>query len=279
MVGVGAARLPTTARARRPSLSSTRGGPLGASRRDAAVTGPAALLATGAAVPPVAAVEVGEGVSLAGAVAAAPPGATLRLAAATHRGRLVLERPVTLECVPSASVTLVHETERPYEAAVEVRCAGVVLRGVRVRHSSPSIATDYALFVRGSGASVELEDVDISSATGSAVGVEGGRVGARRCRFHDSPDHGAALYGDLLGETAGTSVLEDCELVGNGRDGVLARDGARVSLRRCALSRNNGYGAEAVDAEVELDECAAAGNKLGASVERGGGLVTSATPA
>ena len=48
------------------------------------------------------------------------------------------------------------------------------------RHSSPSIASNYAVLV--SSGSLLLERCSLMSATGSALGVEGGRASAIKCR-------------------------------------------------------------------------------------------------
>ena len=53
-------------------------------------------------------------------------------------------------------MTLVWETNRPYEAVVEASApGGAVLRGLRLRHSSPSVANNAAVFARGSALTLE----------------------------------------------------------------------------------------------------------------------------
>ncbi len=52
-----------------------------------------------------------------------------------------------------------------------------------------------------------VQDCDISSATGSGVGSEGGQLSLVHCRVHDCKRHGAAIFGDLQGlEGADTKV-------------------------------------------------------------------------
>lgn len=44
-----------------------------------------------------------------------------------------------------------------------------------------------------------MQDCDISSATGSGVGSEGGSLSLLRCSIHDCKRHGVAMFGDLEG--------------------------------------------------------------------------------
>lgn len=55
-----------------------------------------------------------------------------------------------------AAVTLVWETAEPYESVVEASAPeGAVLRGLRLRHSSKSIANNAAVFCRGGALTLE----------------------------------------------------------------------------------------------------------------------------
>ena len=49
------------------------------------------------------------------------------------------------------------------------------------------------------GTDTQLVDCDITSASGSGVGVEGGAPTLLRCRVHGCERHGLALFGDVLG--------------------------------------------------------------------------------
>lgn len=44
-----------------------------------------------------------------------------------------------------------------------------------------------------------VQDCDISSATGTGVGSEGGQLSLVHCHVHDCKRHGAAIFGDLQG--------------------------------------------------------------------------------
>ena len=56
-----------------------------------------------------------------------------------------------------AAVTLLWETAAPYEAVVEAAAGGgVTLRGLRLRHASPSVANNAAVFCRGGTLTLEV---------------------------------------------------------------------------------------------------------------------------
>lgn len=70
--------------------------------------------------------------------------------------RLVITKPVTIRAAPGQAVELSWDSNQPYEATVEVDAAAnpgagleapgaVVLQGLRLRHSSPSVANNYAV--------------------------------------------------------------------------------------------------------------------------------------
>ena len=217
--------------------------------------------------------------SVADAVAAATEGASVRLAPGGYYGeRVIITRPITLEAEPGGgAVTLTHDTELPYEATVQVECPGVTLRGLTIRHSSPSIAGNYAILVRSAGG-LTLERCDVSSTTGSGLGVEGGTATAVQCKLTNCRRHGAALYGDLLGAVAGGSVLEDCTITGNKEEGVILRDGADASLLGCTIAQNGGIGILAVDSSLQLVGCQVRSNRKGSlKVERSRELKYEAT--
>lgn len=225
--------------------------------------------------------------SIADAVAAAPPGATVRVAGGFYSERVVVSKPLTLEAETrsgggggngsDATVTLSHDTEAPYEAALQIDAPDVHVRNLVVRHTSPSIAANYAILVRSAG-SVTLDRCDVRSSTGSGLGVEGGCATARLCKFSECQRHGVALYGDLLGSVTGATVLEDCTLAGNKENGLLMRDGADAAVRGCTVASNGGLGIMAVDSSLQLLGCEVRGNRKGAlKVERSRSFEVEAT--
>jgi len=210
--------------------------------------------------------------SVAAAVEAAEAGAVVTIAAGYYAGRLILSRPVTLAAADAeGKVVLEHSTVNPYEATLQVESPGCVLRGLTLRHASPSVASNNCVLVRG-GAALTLERCALSSATGSGLGCEGGVVTARSCSLSGCRLHGAALYGDLGGESSGESTLEGCTMEGNGGHGVLLRDGVAAALRNCVVEKNGLFGVEAVDSTLTLVGCTVRSNRRGAvRLERGRG--------
>ena len=116
---------------------------------------PAAAAAAAAAVAEEAAgsqapvLSVGQGrayPTISAALEAAPPGATVEVAGGRYVERLLPTRAVTIAAAPGEAVEVAWATQEPYRATVEVvGVVGVVLRGLRVRHSSPSVANNYAV--------------------------------------------------------------------------------------------------------------------------------------
>lgn len=69
---------------------------------------------------------------------------------------MIITRPVTIRAAPGQAVELVWDSREPYQATVEVDAGAapgagldapgaVVLQGLRIKHSSPSIANNYAV--------------------------------------------------------------------------------------------------------------------------------------
>ena len=139
---------------------------------------------------------------------------------------------------------------------------GLTLRNVTVRHNSPSVANNYAVFAT-TGSGLVIEGCDVSSETGSGVVGEGAEIRVTRCKIHDCKTHGVAVYGDLLGEF-GSGVVEQCEIMDNGADGVLIRGGARGTVTGNAVTNNGRFG-------VELVDCGEGSAVTGNSITAGGG--------
>jgi len=201
--------------------------------------------------------------SISSALADADPGAVVTVTGGYYAERVVVSKPVRLQAATGAAVVVEHETEAPYESTLQIDCSNVVLVGLTVRHNSPSIAANYALLVRSSG-DVSMERCSVSSASGSGLGCEGGRVAAVSCTFAGSARHGAFFSGDLAGESPlGESVLDSCALRDNKGDGAILRDGALVTLRACTLDGNSGSGLFATDSALQLVGCTLRQNKRG----------------
>jgi len=204
-----------------------------------------------------------------------PAGATLRIHPGVYKERVVIDKQVDLVAVEgegAGRVLLKHVTPNPYESTLEIAADGVTIQGLQIRHSSPSVANNYAVFLRGGA--VSLLDCDLCSVSGSAVGLEGGRHRLERCRFQGAKSHGLAVYGDLYGEQDSLADVTGCTLVGNGGNGVLVR-GPNVTLllSDSTIKDNFGFGLRLADCESVLANNDISGNKKGSIVtELGAGL-------
>ena len=237
---------------------------------------PGALAAEDAPAPPAAVLAVGPGAAhatIASALAAAaamrpPPSApvVIRLAPGTYPERVVVDpdvAPAGLIIEPSSNasstearvgvgsgaddaVVVARRVSTPYESTIEIaptpvpRSAPVTLRGLTIRHASPSVANNYAVFAR-EGTALRLERCDVSSDTGGGVAGEGADVAAVACAVHDCASNGVAVYGDLLGEV-GAGLVVGCDVARCGKDGVLIRGGAVGVVEDCRVSEVGGFG-------------------------------------
>ncbi|KAL4431622.1 hypothetical protein ABPG77_001464 [Micractinium sp. CCAP 211/92] len=247
-----------------PGCLGRRSTLLAALQTAAAVLAQPALATVQASNPDLVVGAGGDCATIGEALSRAPSGGIVEVRGGRYAERLVLTRPVTLRAAADEAAEVVWETQQPYQATIEagpeLAEGAVVLQGLRIRHSSPSIANNYA--VRLAGCSVTLADCDISSATGVGVGIEGGAPRLLRCSVHNCQRHGVAVFGDLLG--AGCAAqLEDCTLVGNRLNGLLVRDGAQPSVRRCTLSGNGEWGLRLQDAGGAYEGNAIAANSRG----------------
>jgi hypothetical protein len=55
-----------------------------------------------------------------------------------------------------ADVTVIWETRAPYEAVLESSAPSATVRGLRLRHASPSVANNYAVYVHGGSFRLEV---------------------------------------------------------------------------------------------------------------------------
>jgi hypothetical protein len=99
---------------------------------------------------------------------------------------------MTMLADPGAVLT--WRSDKPYEAALTVDLSTasaeceVLVSGLSVRHFSPSIAQNYAVYVPQPSAAadstslIKLHGCDVSSGSGSGIGVEGGDVTISACK-------------------------------------------------------------------------------------------------
>ncbi len=53
-------------------------------------------------------------------------------------------------------MTIIHETEKPYEATVYATSGNCTLKGLKIAHRSPSVANNYAVFAQGANLTLEV---------------------------------------------------------------------------------------------------------------------------
>ena len=158
---------------------------------------------------------------------------------------------------PSSPATIHHVTSNPYESTVLINspAATITLENVNIRHTSPSIANNFAVQLINAD-NVVLSSCDISSTTGSGVGIEGGSPRLENCRIHDCARSGVMIFSSLYFDDdddnggGGTVVVRDCVIAGNAQHGILVRDGARPFVLHnrieCSSSNKNSYYAIAI---------------------------------
>lgn len=203
--------------------------------------------------------------TVAEALALASDGDTVLLAAGTYRERAIFARAVTLAAAPGAAVELVHTTSSPYESTVVIAADGVIVRDIAIRHASPSVANNYAVqATAAAGAATRLERCDVSSDTGSGVGLEGGAPTLIECRVHDCARSGVAVFSDLDG-APGRPTLERCWIGANRAHGVLVRTDAEPRVLSCTVEGNGGYGLALQGCGGEFRGNTVRGNRAGAA--------------
>jgi len=227
-------------------------------------------------------VTVRPGGSISGALAAArdAPGLlVIQVEAGRYRDRLVVTRPNTIITAhpTGASVTIEWETKEPYQSVVDCTAKSVTLSGLTLKHASKSVANNYGVYIHD-GSDLVMERCEVTSTTGTGIGIEGAAPTIRDCRISGCARHGVAVFGGLgdswedaggAGSTSG-GVIEGCDVGGNAGDGVLVRAGAAPRVSRCAIHDNRGHGISLQDASGEYVNNAVKGNAGGALVVVGG---------
>jgi hypothetical protein len=150
---------------------------------------------------------------------------------------LRIQTPVTLRGVGPESV-LILDTDEHYLPAIVVSGANVTVESLQVRHRSPSVANNYAVYLNNAS-NVALRDLDVSSATGTGVAIEGGTgtVDIIDCRLHDNRNNGLGIFPDATAtdddENARLEIrVSGTEISGNGKEAILAKGlGPGVTVR------------------------------------------------
>jgi len=164
--------------------------------------------------------------------------------------------------------TLTHETQHPYESTVSVSAPRCRVLGLTIRHSSPSVANNYAVHVveeaaaaaaAGSDSSFVISDCDVASSSGTALGLDApARVSCSR--LSSSSRFGAAVFAPGPPRT----TFQKCELAGgggkgskgdvNGGSGGLLVRGGGVEIEECCFS-GEPFAMKLVDGTGTVERC------------------------
>ena len=200
--------------------------------------------------------------TISAALAVAPSGAKVIVRPGLYMERLTITRPVSLLADPGAVVN--WKSDKPYEAALTIdlsdqdeKDAGTtcLVSGLTIRHYSKSIAQNYCVFVPAPSrpasrfSKVEIRGCDISSESGSGVGVEGGDVSLAMSKIASCKNHGVLFLGK-----ASRGSMRECLVEKNGLSGVLLRDGASPVISSNRFLSNGQYGAALFDCNGRLAE-------------------------
>ena len=174
--------------------------------------------------------------------------------------------------------TLSHETPRPYESTVAVAAPGCRVVGLNIRHSSPSVANNYALHVEEGAASADsssspsssssrssptiISECDVASSSGSAMGLDAA-ARVSRCRLASSSRFGAAVFAPGPPRTR----IHRCELSGGGGKG------SKGDVKGGGSGGGSG-GLLVRGADVEVKDCLLSGDPLAMRLVDGTGVVS-----
>ena len=183
--------------------------------------------------------------TISAALAAAPNGGEVIVRPGTYNERVVIRKPVTV--FAATGTVLSWRSDKPYGAALDVDVSGVaegavLVSGLTIRHSSPSIAQNYGVYVHSLERKVKFLNCDVASSSGSGIGVGGGNVTVFSCTIHDCKNHGVVYRGSGSTGRVKRCIVEKCKL-----NGLLLRDGASPTLSDNLLKGNGQYGAALID--------------------------------
>jgi nitrous oxidase accessory protein NosD len=215
-------------------------------------------------------ITVSEGQSISQAIAAAQDYATIIITPGTYKERLVISRPVTLitaargEDDLTTTTTLLWSTNDHYESVINIKSPGVVVSGLNIQHSSPSIADNFAVKIEAGD--VQLLNCTVSSKTGTGIGIEtpgssgsGNTVILNECIIKDCNLNGIGVFGEGTG-----AEIVGCEIECNKGDGVLVGDGAVPIIEGCTIIENKKYGLRFRDCGGEVKGNVVKRNGMGA---------------
>lgn len=195
----------------------------------------------------------GDQTTIATAIEAAPPGGRVVVRPGTYEENLVLDKPLELIGDGSAEEVMIRAASGDV-LTVSANIAEIAnLMFIGVDEEGNQVA---ACVTKGRAS---FRDCVFGSRTRSAVEVKGMGTAPefRRCRFVDSEQSGIVIRDNAWPR------LEECEMTGNGWQGVAIRTGADPALRRCVMRGNKKVGLYVHEnGRGSVDECEMTGNGL-----------------
>ena len=206
------------------------------------------------------------------ALSIASEGSTLLIAGGTYKESLVIStKKLTLEAWPPGAQVLIEvSTQEPYIHCLDISSDATV-KGLTFKHSSKSVANNYAILVQGS-ATLTLVDSTVSSSSGSGIGIEGGAL-IQNCQVTNCKSHGIAIFSPIeeegLSSPSHSTRILNCTISGNNKCGILSKaEDLLLSVSDCTLL-DNGIG---INLE-SIGGSSISGNKI--SDNRDGAVVVS----
>lgn len=199
--------------------------------------------------PPGNEVHVGPGDDLIDSINKASPGSVICIDEGEYTidKTLEIQKPITVRGASMQTTILSLSTETPYHPVFHIAStSGVTLQDMTIRHRSPSVANNYALYLDNASDST-LCNLDISSSTGTGISIEGiqnGTIRIQNCTIHDCARNGLGLFPSI--EDAAASQTE-------------------IVVQGTRIERNKGHGIVAKgihDKVTIMDDCEVHFNRL-----------------
>jgi len=177
--------------------------------------------------------------TLSAAVAASPPGTTIRIATGVyHEPAIIVEKSMRIVAESTGVVIIVR-------GPIEWRAGGGMLRGVRIKHPDSTALATFAPpksphLVHVMRGSLRIMGCDLSNrgGTGACVAVTlRGRAHLKECKIHDSPQSGMIVDG-----AQASAVRSD--FINNRANGITFMEESTGVVRECTFDSNNFVGVQ-----------------------------------
>jgi parallel beta-helix repeat protein len=189
------------------------------------------------------------------AIAAAEPGARIRVMPGVYTEGVVLDKRVTLIAANEDGEVRIQTTDAN---CITMRTDEATVQGFALFCKAPADAQKGGVYVPQGR--LTLESCNIQSDSLACVQVGGGssRVFIRKCKIHDSAKANGIRFVD-----GASGTVEDSQIYGNAAAGIALTDGARPLIRGCAV-----YGGYATGISIwnkakgTIEDCDIHGNAL-----------------